>query len=44
MKERQRLIKKTEGEKVCLVEFLNLQMVEKIPVLVKISVSVIRFF
>lgn len=44
MKERQRLIKKTEDEKVCLVEFLNLQMVEKIPVLVKISVSVIRFF
>ena len=44
MKERQRLIKKTEDEKVCLVEFLNLQMVEKIPVLVKISVSVICFF
>ena len=44
MKERQRLIKKTEDEKVCLVEFLNLQMVEKIPVLVKLSVSVIHFF
>ena len=44
MKERQRLIKKTEDEKVCLVEFLHLQMVEKIPVLVKISVSVNRFF
>lgn len=44
MKERQRLIKKTEDEKVYLVEFLNMQMVEKIPVLVKISVSVIRFF
>ena len=44
MKERQRLIKKTEDEKVCLVEFLNMPMVEKIPVLVKISVSVIRFF
>ena len=44
MKERQRLIKKTEDEKVCLVEFLNFQMVEKIPVLVKISVSVIHFF
>ena len=44
IKERQRLIKKTEDEKVCLVEFLNLQMVEKIPVLVKISVSDIHLF